>query len=68
MISKKCRSHLKDVDENGIQHMWHAIMVAFKLQLLVPALLIHAIIPSMFTTTGTNVMKDILKNRGTSDE
>lgn len=68
MFSKQCKSHLKDVDENGIEHMRHAIIVAFKLQLLVPALLIHAIIPSMFTTTGSDVMKDILKNRGTTDE
>jgi|TARA_B110000211_G_scaffold222827_1_gene271940 hypothetical protein len=68
MFSKQCKSHLKDVNENGIEHMWHAIIVAFRLQLLVPVLLIHAIIPSMFTTTGSNVMKDILKNRGTIDE
>ena len=40
-----------------------AINTAIKLQLLVPALLIHSIAPRFFTDTGTRVIKDILKER-----
>jgi len=40
-----------------------ALKTAVKLQLLVPALIIHSIAPRCFTNTATNVMKDILKHR-----
>ncbi len=40
-----------------------ALKTAVKLQLLVPALIIHSVAPRYFTNTATNVMKDILKKR-----
>ena len=40
-----------------------ALKTAVKLQLLVPALIIHSIAPRCFSNTATNVMKDILKHR-----
>ena len=40
-----------------------ALKTAVKLQLLVPALIIHSIAPRCFSNTATNVMKDILKDR-----
>jgi len=43
--------------------MFHAIKTAFKLQLLVPMLLIHAVAPRFFTNRGTTVIKDILEDR-----
>jgi len=63
MFSKKCKLHLEEVGETGMAHMIGATKAAIKLQLLVPALLIHAVAPRFFTHTGTNVMKDILKDR-----
>jgi len=54
---------LEEVGETGMAHMIGATKAAIKLQLLVPALLIHAVAPRFFTHTGTNVMKDILKDR-----
>ena len=63
MFSRKCREHLKEVNENGLQHLMHAIGVAITLQLLVPALLIHAIMPCFFTKTATRTMKKILENQ-----
>lgn len=63
MFSKQCKIHLEEVGESGLSHMMGATKAAIKLQLLVPALLIHAIAPRFFTHTGTNVMKDILKDR-----
>jgi hypothetical protein len=40
-----------------------ALKTAVRLQLLVPALIIHSIAPRCFTNTATTVMKDILEKR-----
>ena len=63
MKSKQCKAHLDDVGETGLQHMAVALKTAVRLQLLVPALIIHSIAPRCFTHTATNVMKDILEKR-----
>ena len=63
MLSNKCKLHLKEVNETGFQHMVHALWVAVKLQLVIPALIIHAFAPSFFTHTASNLMKNILKER-----
>ena len=63
MLSKQCRLHLEEQGETGLQHMRKAIKTSVKLQLLVPALLVHSIAPRCFTNTATDVMKNILKDR-----
>ena len=63
MLSKQCKAHLEDVGETGLQHMIAALTTALKLQLLVPALLIHAVAPRFFTNTASTVMRDILESR-----
>jgi len=63
MLSKECKLHLKEVGDTPLQHMKKALIIAGKLQLLVPALIIHSIAPRFFKNTATNVMKDILKDR-----
>tara|TARA_B100001057_G_scaffold465548_1_gene521792 strand:- start:3745 stop:3942 length:198 start_codon:yes stop_codon:yes gene_type:complete len=63
MLSGKCKAHLKDVNESAVQHMLHALWVAVKLQVVIPAIIIHAFIPRLFTHTGTNVMNNILDAR-----
>ena len=63
MLSKQCRLHLEEQGETGLKHMRKAIKTAVKLQLLVPALLVHSIAPRCFTNTATDVMKNILKDR-----
>tara|TARA_B100002019_G_C21231338_1_gene580257 strand:- start:37 stop:234 length:198 start_codon:yes stop_codon:yes gene_type:complete len=63
MLSKQCKAHLEDVGETGLQHMIVALTTAIKLQLLVPALLIHAVAPRFFTNTASNVMRNILESR-----
>lgn len=60
MLSKQCKLHLEKVGETGPQHMIKALKIALRLQLLVPALLIHAVAPRFFTDTASSVMKDIL--------
>lgn len=68
MLSKQCKSHLDEVGETGLQHMAQAFKTAVKLQLLVPALIIHGVAPRFFTHTATDVMTKILENRRGMDE
>ena len=63
MLSKQCKAHLDDVGQTGLQHMIVALTTAIKLQLLVPALLIHSVAPRFFTNTASNVMRNILESR-----
>ena len=63
MLSKQCKAHLEEVGETGLQHMSKAFKTAVKLQLLVPALIVHGVAPRLFTNTATKVMKNILENR-----
>jgi len=63
MLSNKCKLHLKEVNETGLQHMVHALWVAVRLQLIIPVVIIHAFAPSFFTHTASNMMKSILKER-----
>jgi hypothetical protein len=63
MLSKQCREHLEEVNETALQHMWHSLGVAIKLQLLVPVVIVHAVAPRFFTKTASKAMKDILANR-----
>ena len=63
MFSKKCREHLNEVEETGWEHMLSALKVAAKIQLLVPALIIHSIAPRFFTRTASDTMRNILNNR-----
>lgn len=63
MFSKKCKQHLADVNETGLQHMFVALKTAVILQLLVPALIVHSIAPRFFTTTTSDTIRRILDNR-----
>ena len=63
MFSKQCKIHLEDKGETGLEHMKAALKTAVKLQLLVPALVVHSVAPRFFTETATKVMEDILEDR-----
>ena len=63
MFSKQCKLHLEKQGETGLQHMAHALKSAIKLQLLVPALVVHSVAPRFFTDTATRVMKEMLDDR-----
>jgi hypothetical protein len=63
MLSKQCKAHLEEVGETGLQHMGKALLVALKLQLLVPVVIIHSVAPRFFTKTATNTMRNILDDR-----
>ena len=63
MFSKQCKIHLDDKGETGLEHMKAALKTAVKLQLLVPALVVHSVAPRFFTDTATTVIKDILGDR-----
>jgi hypothetical protein len=63
MFSKECKKHLEEQNETGLQHMRAALWAALRLQLLIPALVIHAFAPRFFTHTGSRVIQDILNDR-----
>jgi hypothetical protein len=63
MFSKQCKLHLEEKGETGLEHMKAALKTAVKLQLLVPALVVHSVAPRFFTDTATRVMKGILSER-----
>ena len=63
MFSKECKEHLKEVEETGLEHMFSALKVAIKLQLLVPALIIHSVVPRFITRTASDTMRRILSSR-----
>jgi hypothetical protein len=62
MFSKQCKLHLQEVEMTGWQHMKHALGIAFKMQLLVPIIIIHSIAPRFFKTTATDTMKRIIND------
>ena len=63
----KSQKHLKDINETYGQHMIKALGYAFTLQRLVPVLIIHSLVPALFTCTASNAMKGILEDRCCSD-
>jgi len=63
MFSTKCKMHLSGANETPLEHMGEALKIAIKLQLLVPVLIVHSVAPSLFPTTASTVMEDILKSR-----
>ena len=63
MLSKQCKLHLAEQGETGLQHMKGALITAVKLQMLVPAIIVHSVAPRFFTNTTTNVLEDILHKR-----
>ena len=62
MFSKQCKAHLEEVNMSGWQHMKHALSIAFKMQMLVPIIIIHSIAPRFFKTTATDTMKRIIND------
>ena len=62
MFSKQCKEHLEEVNMSGWQHMKHALSIAFKMQMLVPIIIIHSIAPRFFKTTATDTMKRIIND------
>ena len=63
MLSKQCKLHLEEVGETGLQHMGKALLIALKLQLLVPVVIIHSIAPRFFTETASNTKRNIIDDR-----
>tara|TARA_B100000424_G_C22929548_1_gene494513 strand:+ start:1293 stop:1508 length:216 start_codon:yes stop_codon:yes gene_type:complete len=60
MLSKACIKHLNDAKMTRWQHCIHAIIIAWRLQKAVLAIIIHAFIPRLFTTYASEEMQNIL--------
>ena len=51
--------HLKDIGETYWQHLKFAMSLAFLLFKAGFAVLVHAVVPSLFVTTASNTIKEI---------
>lgn len=74
MLSKQCKLHLKSENMTGWQHMKHALKIAFRLQVVVLAVLkiafrlqvavlaviVHSIGPRFFKTYANDTIRRIL--------
>ncbi|MDB4330990.1 DUF6356 family protein [bacterium] len=60
MLSKQCKLHLESVNMTGWQHMKHALSIAFRLQVVVLAVIVHSIGPRFFKTYASDTMRRIL--------
>ena len=56
---KKSKIHLDNANENYFQHMGIALKISF--QLLIGSIMafVHAILPSLFTTSASNIIKKL---------
>ena len=59
LMIKNSKKHLKDVEENYLQHMGAALKIS--LQLLIASLqaLFHSIIPALFTKSASSKIKEL---------
>jgi hypothetical protein len=54
--------HLKDAKMGYFSHMFCAIKYSIKLYCASQILLVHALIPCLFETTASSIMKNILED------
>lgn len=53
--------HLQVIKKSYAQHLYSALRYSLKLYVASQVLLIHAIIPCLFETTATDIIKSILE-------
>ena len=56
---KNSKEHLKNSNENYFEHLSMAIQISFQLFLAAFMLLIHAIIPSIFSTSASSKIRKL---------
>ena len=61
MLSQQCKLQLEAEGKSGAQHFQDAVKTAVKLQLLVPALLVHAVAPRCFVEMSEDIIGKMTK-------
>jgi hypothetical protein len=56
---KKSQEHLEQVDEHYFKHMLVALKISFQLLLGAVIAFMHGIIPSLFTTSASDIIKKL---------
>ena len=56
---KNSKKHLRDVDENYLQHMCAALKISSQLLIASLQALFHSIIPALFTTSASRKIKEL---------
>lgn len=61
MLSQQCKWQLESEGKTGAQHFKDAVKTAVKLQILVPALIVHAVAPRCFAEMSEDVINRMTK-------
>ena len=56
---KNSKKHLKDVEENYLQHMSAALKISFQLLIASMQAFFHSIIPALFTKSASSKIKEL---------
>ena len=56
---RNSKKHLRDADENYLQHMGAALKISFQLLIASLQALFHSIIPAIFTTSASRKIKEL---------
>ena len=57
MLSNQCKLQLEAEGKSGAEHFKDAVKTAAKLQMLVPALLVHALAPRFFVEMSEDAIR-----------
>ena len=63
IVFKKFTEHPAEMGETYLKHMLVALKCSARLYLAAAACMIHAFVPFLFTTTATNISKNVIENR-----
>lgn len=56
---KNSKKHLKDVEENYLQHMSAALIISFQLLIASLQAFFHSIIPALFTKSASSKIEEL---------
>jgi hypothetical protein len=56
---KNSKKHLRDAEENYLQHMGVALKISFKLLIASIQAFFHSIIPAFFTTSASKKIREL---------
>ena len=56
---KDSKKHLKDAEENYLQHMGAALKISIQLMIASLQALLHSIIPALFTKSASSKIKEL---------
>ena len=59
---KRLSEHYESIGETYLRHMWEAVTISVMLIIAAFACLIHALLPFVFKTTASSIIKNIIND------